>query len=73
MKELEISFEANKWSPFGRNDDDGIKEGDGKKDDDMKDESVPKEESKQGKRRNTIPSKSKFLLVSTANSLIQQF
>ena len=54
MKDLEMRFEANEWSPFGgnvENVDDGMK---GKKE-----ESVAN--CKKGKRRKTVDLKSKFV------------
>ena len=62
MKDLEMRFEANEWSPFGGNVDDGKKK-----------ESVANDQSQKGKRRKTVCSKSKFVFMSTANSLIQHF
>ena len=56
MKDLEMRFEANEWSPFGgnvENVDDGMK---GKKE-----ESVAIDESKKGKRRKTVDLKSTFV------------
>ena len=64
MKDLEMRFEANEWSPFGGNVDDGKK----------KESAITSsDQSQKGKRRKTVCSKSKFVLVSTANSLIQHF
>ena len=65
MKELEMCFEANEWSPFGgSNNVDGSIKG-------KKEESVANDDSKKGKRRKTVSLKSKFVhvLVSTAYSL----